>query len=70
MAMSADGAVIKTRTEFFCLSKYEGEHSSVPVTGDELRDRLNSLQADLTDPQCLEIIAGGEGRPTCIWRKV
>jgi len=68
--MSDDAAALRTRTEFFCLSKYEGEHVSAPATGDELRDRLASLQADLTDPQCVEIIAGGEGRPTCIWRKV
>ena len=59
--MSADSAGIRARTEFFWLAKNEGDRGPRPEpTGDDARDRLMGLQADLTDPTCFEIIAGGD----------
>lgn len=69
--MSSDAAAIRARIEFQYLAKFEGDRGPRPApTGDDARDRLNWLQADLTDPTCLEIIAGGDGLPTSVWRKV
>ena len=79
---SADSAALKMGVEFFWLSKYDGDRSprdelpALPDDANELRkvaERLQSelygLRADLTDPQCVEIIAGGDARQTCNWRK-
>jgi hypothetical protein len=69
--MSADAAGVRTRTEFQYLAKFEGDRGPrADPTGDDARDRLKWLQADLTDPACFEIIAGGDGLPTSVWRKV
>jgi hypothetical protein len=79
---SADGAALTMGVEFFWLSKYEGdraERAAFPALPDDpaelrrvaerLQAELYGLRADLTDPQCVEIIAGGDNRPNCNWRK-
>jgi hypothetical protein len=55
---------------FWYLAKYEGERGPRPdPTGDDAADRLASLQADLADPACFELIVGGDSFPTQVWRK-
>jgi hypothetical protein len=77
-----DTASIACNVEFFWLAKYEGDRAvrpELPPLPDELSElrklaerlqaELIGLRADLTDPQCVEIIAGGDTRQTCNWRK-
>lgn len=69
--MSGDSAGIRTRTEFMWLAKYDGDRTErSESSGDDVRDRLTWLQCDLTDPKCVEIVAGREGQPPSVWRKV
>jgi hypothetical protein len=77
-----DTAAITCNVEFFWLAKYDGDRTQrlqLPQLPDDvielrkLAERLQAeligLRADLTDPQCVEIIAGGDTRLTCNWRK-
>jgi hypothetical protein len=80
--MSEESAALRMGVEFFWLSKYEGDRAqrdALPALPDDvvelrkeaerLQAELYGLRADLTDPQCVEIVAGGDARPTCNWRK-
>jgi hypothetical protein len=80
--MSQESAAIRMGVEFFWLAKYEGDRAQrdpLPALPDDvvelrkvaerLQAELYGLRADLTDPQCVEIVAGGDARPTCNWRK-
>lgn len=80
--MSADGIGLTMGVEFFWLSKYDGdrgEREPLPPLPDDvgelrklcerLQGELYGLRADLTDPQCVEIVAGGDARTTCNWRR-
>ena len=73
---------IEMGCEFFWLAKYNGdriERAPLPALPDDvhelrklcerLQGELYGLRADLTDPQCVELIAGGDNRPTCNWRQ-
>lgn len=56
--------------EFAYVSKYDGERGPrAAPTGDDKVDRLKSLQADLADPACVEIVVFGDLFPTQRWRK-
>ncbi|MBK9497727.1 MAG: hypothetical protein IPO08_25095 [Xanthomonadales bacterium] len=80
--MSDDVNGIRMDVEFFWLSKYEGDRSArdaLPPLPDDvyelrklcerLQGELYGLRADLTDPQCVEIVAGGDSLAVCNWRK-
>lgn len=79
---SEESAAIRMGVEFFWLSKYDGDRAERPAlpalpddphelrkVAERLQAELYGLRADLTDPQCVEIVAGGDARPTCNWRK-
>ncbi len=69
--MSSDSAALKASVLFGCRSAYEGERSDrSPATGDDIADRLTSLQEDLADPKCVELVIFGDSFPTQVWRKV
>lgn len=82
MSGTGTAAAVTMGVEFFWLSKYDGdraERAALPALPDDptelrkvaerLQAELYGLRADLTDPQCVEIIAGGDNRPTSNWRK-
>lgn len=77
-----DAAQLSMGVEFFWLSKYEGDRTPraplppLPDDATELRrvaermqGELFALRADLTDPQCVEIVAGSDLAPAVNWRK-
>lgn len=69
--MSDEAVGLKASVLFACRSAYEGERGPRPApTGDDIADRLTSLQADLTDPNCVSLVVFGDGFPTQYWRKV
>lgn len=68
--MNQDRPQLVCKCPFFYLAKYEGDRGPRPeTTGDEVKDNLAHLQADLADPNCVEIIVGGDSLPTQVWRK-
>ncbi len=81
--MSADPVRLVVGVEFFTRVAYHGDRADraplpeLPDDPDELRALarrlqgvLYGLQADLTDPQAAEILAGGDGLTTSTWRRV
>jgi hypothetical protein len=69
--MSTEAARLACGCPFFYLSKYEGERGSRPPgTGDQAADLLRAIQADLMDPNCVELVVGGDSLPQpIVWRK-
>ncbi len=60
-----DGIEFDLQCPFWYLSKFQGERKpQAPGLTD-----LQLLQADLANPQCVEIIVGGQSIPTQVWRK-
>lgn len=65
-----DQTEVVARVQFGYLAKYEGDRGPRPEgTGEDVRDRLEALQADLSDPACVEIVVFGDDFPTQHWRK-
>jgi hypothetical protein len=69
--MSDESIGLKASVLFAYRSAYEGERGERPeLTGDDVTDRLESLQADLADPNCVSLAVFGDGFPVQYWRKV
>ena len=60
-----EGIEFSLECPFWYLSKFEGDRTSPPGGLTEFQ----LLQRDLADPQCVEIIVGGQNLPTQVWRK-
>lgn len=63
--MTEATAGLKAECTFFYLSKFEGDPAPKPAEISE----YDALRQDLLNPQCVEMIVGGEGLPTQVWRK-
>lgn len=70
--MSDEAARLVCRCPFFAVAKFEGDMGErTPPTGNRAADDLANLQANLLDPNCVEIVAGGDSLPKpVVWRKV
>lgn len=62
---NADGVNLDLQCPFWYLAKFEGERSLVPHGMSD----ADVLKADLANPQCVEIIVGGQNLTTQVWRK-
>lgn len=68
--MSDDQAAIQMGCPFWYLAKFQGDRGPRSASGsDAAADRLQALQEDLRDPACFELIVGGDGFPTTVWRR-
>jgi len=63
--MSKDSVSLTAEPAFFALAKFNGDPEPKPAG---LSD-YESLTRDLLNPNCVELIVGGHGRPTQVWRK-
>jgi hypothetical protein len=69
--MSTESARLVCGCPFYYLSKYEGERGPrPPATGNQVADLLTAIQADLMDPNCVELVVGADSLPQpIVWRK-
>ena len=63
--MSQDIPHLAVDCAFYCLAKFDGDPSPKPAGIGE----YESLCLDLLNPHCVELVVGGKGRSTQIWRK-
>jgi len=63
--MSKEGVTVTVEPAFYSLAKFNGDPASKP----EGISDFESLARDLLNPQCTELIVGGKGCPTQVWRK-
>jgi hypothetical protein len=63
--MSKEGVRVTVEPAFYSLAKFNGDPEPKPKG---ISDH-EALARDLLDPQCVELIVGGKGRPTQVWRK-
>jgi len=63
--MSKEGVTVTVEPAFYSLAKFNGDPAPKPPG---ISDH-EALTRDLLDPQCVELIVGGQGRPTQVWRK-
>jgi hypothetical protein len=60
-----DGITINIEPAFYSVAKFNGD----PVPKPPGISEYEALARDLLDPQCVELIVGGKGRSTQVWRK-
>ena len=63
--MSKEGVQVTVEPAFYSLAKFDGDPEPKPLGIND----YESLTRDLLDPKCVELIVGGHGRPTKVWRK-
>jgi hypothetical protein len=63
--MSKEGVRVTVEPAFYSLAKFNGDPEPKP---EGISDH-ESLARDLLNPNCIELIVGGQGRPTQVWRK-
>jgi hypothetical protein len=81
--MSADGVGLRTVIEFQCAARFNGEsvmpeiRPEIPCDPEELRkhaaachQRLYDLQNFLTNPNCVVLLVGADGKPPGRWERV
>lgn len=63
--MSKEGITVTVEPAFYSVAKFNGDPEAKPPGISD----YESLARDLLDPQCVELIVGGKGRSTQVWRK-